>query len=63
MLHSNSEIDSEIPEDTLAYARQQGSYFYYDSMELKFRTNVSGMEDYFIARWIIGFQDLADVPL
>lgn len=47
MLHSNSEIDSEIPEDTLAYARQQGSYFYYDSMELKFRTNVSGMEDYF----------------
>ena len=33
--------------DWLAYARLQGSYFYYDSMELKFRTNMSGIEDYF----------------
>lgn len=38
---------TEIPENWLAYARLQGSYFYYDSMELKFRTNVSGLEDYF----------------
>ena len=37
----------EIPDDTLAYARTCGSYLYYDSMELKFRTNISGMEDYF----------------
>lgn len=37
----------EEPVDWLAYARLQGSYFYYDSMELKFRTNMSGIEDYF----------------
>lgn len=42
--YSNRET---LPEDILAYAREQGSYFYYDSMELKLRTNVSGMENYF----------------
>ncbi len=40
-------MTEEEPVDWLAYARLQGSYFYYDSMELKFRTNMSGIEDYF----------------
>ena len=37
----------ELPGDALAYARARGSYLYYDSMALKFRTNINGMEDYF----------------
>ncbi len=43
-IYSNME---SVPEDILAYARTQGSYLYYDSGKLKFRTNVSGVEDYF----------------
>lgn len=37
----------ELPGDALAYARARGSYLYYDSMALKFRTNINGIEDYF----------------
>lgn len=37
----------EMPNDVLEYARNQGIYFYYDDLNLKLRTNVSGMEDYF----------------
>ncbi len=36
-----------ISEDSLAYARAKGSYLYYNDENLKFRTNVDGMESYF----------------
>ncbi len=34
-------------EDYLGYARSQGSYLYYDGINLKFRTNIGEMEEYF----------------
>lgn len=43
LLYSNVTLS----EDALAYARAKGSYMYYNDKELKFRTNVNGMESYF----------------
>ncbi len=43
MVYSNFKIE----EDLLAYARAQGSYLYYNGEDLKFRTNVNGMEQYY----------------
>ena len=36
-----------LTEDALAYARAKGSYMYYNDTNLKFRTNVNGMDQYF----------------
>lgn len=36
-----------IEEDFLAYARSEGSYLYYNDDDLKFRTNINGVKDYF----------------
>lgn len=36
-----------LSEDALAYARAKGSYMYYNDENLKFRTNVNGMDQYF----------------
>lgn len=33
--------------ELLDYAKEKGSYFYSNDMDLKFRTNVQGMEDYY----------------
>jgi signal transduction histidine kinase len=37
----------DLTEDALAYARAKGSYMYYNDANLKFRTNVNGMDQYF----------------
>lgn len=37
----------DLTEDALAYARAKGSYIYYNDTNLKFRTNVNGMDQYF----------------
>lgn len=45
-IYSNME-DMDNTEMLLEYAKNQGSYLYCNDEDLKFRTNVNGMEDYY----------------